>query len=61
MVKTIHDRMPVIIDPAYYNEWLETGSRSLLAPYSGEMTCYPVSNKINNPGIDCAELIEIIE
>ncbi len=61
VMKTVHDRMPVIIDPAYYNEWLETGSRDLLVPYPGEMTCYPVSKKINNPGIDSAELIETIE
>ena len=45
----IHDRMPVIIAPDDYDEWLEAGGQRLLKPSAGEMEAYPVSSRVNNP------------
>ena len=45
----IHDRMPVIIAPDDYDEWLEAGGQRLLKPSAGEMEAYPVSGRVNNP------------
>ena len=62
----IHDRMPVIIDPADYDPWLEAGTAEaaeLLRPYPAEvMGAQPVSKLVNNPKIDeprCAEPIQV--
>ena len=45
----IHDRMPVIIAPDDYDEWLEAGGQDLLKPSAGEMEAYPVGSRVNNP------------
>ena len=45
----IHDRMPVIIAPDDYDEWLEAGGQDLLRPSAGEMEAYPVGSRVNNP------------
>ena len=53
----VHRRMPVILDPDQYDDWLVEGNREILSPYSGEMVCYQVSKKVNNPENDGEELI----
>ena len=60
----IHDRMPVILKPQDYEEWLEPNNQniaelqSLLKPFlSEEMEIYPVSNQVNNPANDSSECI----
>ncbi|MEE9552335.1 MAG: SOS response-associated peptidase [Gammaproteobacteria bacterium] len=58
LMATIHDRMPVILDPEHYDAWLEEGGTDLLMPYSGEMSVHPVSTKVNSPKSDGAALIE---
>ena len=45
----IHDRMPVIVAPDDYDEWLEAGGQGLLKPSAGEMEAYPVGSRVNNP------------
>jgi putative SOS response-associated peptidase YedK len=59
VARPIHDRMPVILDPADYARWLDpavTGPaevRPLLRPFpSGAMTAFPVSTAVNNPTFD---------
>jgi putative SOS response-associated peptidase YedK len=54
-VQAIHSRMPVILDPHYYNLWLakqtsKDNLQALLASdaYAG-MAAIPVSNWVNNP------------
>ncbi len=61
----IHDRMPMVIDPASWGEWLDpanrdvTDLRSLLVPavISG-LTTYPVSTAVNSVRNNGPELIE---
>jgi putative SOS response-associated peptidase YedK len=57
----IHDRMPVILDPASYDRWLDpaqTGAEELLRPCpDGWLEAFPVSTRVNNVRNDAAELI----
>ena len=65
LVQPIHDRMPVILAPADYAQWLEASEEepkrlmSLLGPYPSEaMAAYPVGPRVNSPGNDDAGCIE---
>jgi putative SOS response-associated peptidase YedK len=67
LMQTIHDRMPVILQPKDYDLWLDPNVQNsdllqpLLRPYSAEeMTTYPVSTKVNKPTNDTAECINSI-
>ena len=64
LLRPIHDRMPVILDPADFDVWLEGGpeaanaAAALLRPYpSGALAAYPVSTRVNSPKNDDAGLI----
>ncbi len=71
VTSAIHDRMPVILDPASYDLWLDPGMTDvqvvseLLKPYDAMlMRCYPVSTRVNNVGNDdaeCSRPVEIVE
>ena len=65
LVRSIHDRMPVIVAPENYALWLDPEVtpaeplKPLLRPYAAElMTASPVSARVNNPKNDDAALIE---
>ena len=58
VMKPVHDRMPVILDPDNYDAWLNEGGKSLLQPYAGKMISYPVSTAVNNPRHNGKDLIE---
>jgi putative SOS response-associated peptidase YedK len=65
LLKPIHNRMPVILNPKDYDLWLDPDVRDsgkvrrLLGPYPPEeMTAYPVSLRVNNPRNDDAQCIE---
>lgn len=65
LVYPIHDRMPVILAPKDYDLWLDPAVKleplqQLLRPYSGEMTAYPVSTKVNNPTNNSLECVSEI-
>jgi hypothetical protein len=54
VTSSVHDRMPVILDPDTYDLWLDPGMTNveaiseMLKPYdAGLMRCYPVSTRIN--------------
>ena len=58
----IHDRMPVILDPADYDVWLDPGMKDsvgvseLLKPFDpSAMRYYPVSSRVNNVQNDDVE------
>ena len=61
LVARIHDRMPVILDPADYDRWLgdEPDPRELLRTYPAEpMHMWPVSTRVNSPKNDDESLLE---
>ena len=62
LVADLHHRMAVILDPDQEETWLRGDAdeaAALLDPYpADEMTAYPVSARVNSPGVDAPELIE---
>ncbi len=54
-IQPIHDRMPVILNSAQYNTWLNTRHvnraqlEALLTPYTGSMEITTISRYVNNP------------
>jgi putative SOS response-associated peptidase YedK len=65
LMKTIHDRMPVILDETEYDRWLNRDEedaealRAMLSPApDGELEAYPVSRIVNSPGNDDPRCIE---
>jgi putative SOS response-associated peptidase YedK len=63
LVADLQDRMPVILDPADYDDWLTGCDRAapqlMLQPFPGQlMTAYPVSTKVNSVKNDTPEVIE---
>ncbi|HXF64816.1 MAG TPA: SOS response-associated peptidase family protein, partial [Caldilineaceae bacterium] len=68
LMATLHNRMPVILDPQDYDLWLGDGRetprdslallRFLLRPYPAEaMTAQPVSRYVNSPANEGAACI----
>lgn len=64
VLEPVHDRMPVIIKPEDYEQWLDSKEmdidrlQKLLAPYPAEkMQSHAVSRQVNNPSFDGDELI----
>jgi putative SOS response-associated peptidase YedK len=56
LTKDVHDRMPVILPPETYDQWLDREFndtevlKSLLIPYKADlMDVYPVSDIVNSP------------
>ncbi len=59
LLSSLHDRMPVILQPEYYNLWLSKSMHHpqelahLYQPFpTDRMTLYEVSNLVNNPRFD---------
>jgi putative SOS response-associated peptidase YedK len=71
VTSTVHDRMPVILDPDNYDLWLDPGMQNvaaiseLLKPHdASQMRCYPVSTRINrvsNDDEECSKPVEVVE
>jgi putative SOS response-associated peptidase YedK len=71
VTSAVHDRMPVILDSAHYDLWLDPGMQDvatiseLLKPYDARvMRCYPVSTRINhvaNDDPECSRRVELSE
>jgi putative SOS response-associated peptidase YedK len=68
LLETIHNRMPVILPPDAYQEWLVTEDRQpsqldrLLVPYpAAEMTAFPVSKLVNRPEVETPELVKPLD
>ncbi len=64
LIKSLHNRMPVILHPKDYMEWLEPAPRApdsllhLVKSFPPDnMSAYPVSTLVNSPGNDRAELV----
>ncbi len=68
LMSTMHDRMPVILQPKDFQRWLDRETRApeelddLLKPYSAdEMEAFPVSTQVNSPRNEGSRLIERVE
>src|ERR1017187_5003739 len=69
VTSTVHDRMPVILDRADYDLWLDPGVANveavpeMLKPYDPRMMrCYPVSTRVNHVANDdegCSTPVEL--
>ena len=64
LLASIHNRMPVILPPQAYDQWLTPGdlqsveALSLLKPYdAAQMKATPVSSRVNSPAVDSPELV----
>ncbi len=67
LMAPIHNRMPVILAPTSYDQWLDPTFqhveplKALLRPYpSEELTAYPVSTLVNNPRHDAPQCLDPI-
>src|ERR1700756_5147603 len=68
---TVHDRMPVILQPDSYDLWLDPGMTDvqvvseILKPFGAEhMRCYPVNARVNhvaNDDEECSRPVDIAE
>lgn len=65
---SIHDRMPVILQPSAYEPWLDPGLQDaaclvpFLTPYPGDaMIAVAVSRRVNDPRVDDARCLEALE
>ena len=62
IARDIHNRMPLVMHPRRYAEWLHPETKepqSLLAPFdTGELTAYPVSTYVNDPRNDGPKCVE---
>lgn len=65
LIRPLHDRMPVILEPKDFDLWLDPAIEDrerlqpLLAPFdSQQMETFPVSRAVNSPANDTAECIE---
>ena len=68
LIANLHDRMPVILPPDHFSEWLEpapltsAGLQDLLVPHTADgMEAYPVSTYVNKPANDDSECIARVE
>jgi putative SOS response-associated peptidase YedK len=57
VMRPVHDRMPVILDPDQYDGWLLDGRKDLLDAYAGPLVCHPVGLRVNSPANNDAELL----
>ncbi len=61
-MKEVHSRMPVILEPEHWSEWLQVGipgASALLQPAKdGVLDLYPVSTNVNNPQYSQHDCIE---
>jgi putative SOS response-associated peptidase YedK len=64
VVRPVHDRMPVILDPEVYGQWLDPRAGSddlllLLRPSPAEaLTAFPVTSHVNNAKNQGAECLQ---
>ena len=68
LMEPIHERMPVILSPKLFDQWLDSGFKDsekligLMQPYKAkDMLAYAVSLRVNNPKNDKATCVEPIK
>ncbi|MGE0278455.1 MAG: SOS response-associated peptidase [Nitrospiraceae bacterium] len=64
LMAPIHNRMPVVLGPASFDQWLDAATpaeslKALLRPCPGEeLQAYPVSPLVNNPRNNAPQLLD---
>jgi len=59
LMRTIHNRMPVILNPNDFDAWLKHPTPELLKPAPpDEMEAFPVATKVNKPSYDAPDCVE---
>ncbi len=64
VLRPVHNRMPVILEPKDYSRWMEPSAPErlpldLLLPFPAErMVAWPVSRRVGNPRNNDPELLE---
>jgi putative SOS response-associated peptidase YedK len=65
LVRRLHNRMPVILQPEAYEDWLDPAERTpeslnpLLTAFPAvEMMAYPISTLVNSPRNDLPEILQ---
>lgn len=67
LVEELHDRMPAILLPEFYEAWLDLNTdraklQQLLTPVrASKMKVYPVSSAVNSPDNEGVNLVEHLE
>jgi putative SOS response-associated peptidase YedK len=66
VVAPIHERMPVVFDPAISWEWLQNRSQEdlvgMLQPFPSQgMVAHPVSRAVNDPKVDNPSVIKAVK
>lgn len=65
LMKSIRDRMPVVLPEGVESEWLSAGPdarKELCQPYpDNDLTAYEISTRVNNPGNNDPSVIEPLE
>lgn len=68
LMRTLHDRMPVLLPQSDYEAWLDPGNEKtdalmgMLKPYPAEeMRAYPISLRVNNVKNDGPEIIKPVD
>ena len=64
LVRPIHDRMPLILSPAHFDEWLASSQppvELLATPETPNFEAVPVSSWVNSPAHDDARCMEHTE
>ncbi|MEJ2678964.1 MAG: SOS response-associated peptidase [Gemmatimonadota bacterium] len=61
-IRTVHDRMPVILRPDQRQQWIRGDTPpatllSMLRPYAGLLTAHPVSTVVNSPDNDSPDCV----
>jgi len=61
LMATIHDRMPVILDPSDYGRWLslKPAPRDLMKPFPADkMTMWPIGRNVGSPKNNTPDLLD---
>lgn len=65
LLETIHDRMPVILQPDGYERWLaniEPDPADLMVPYPAElMRMWPISTRVNSTKNDVPDILDPVD
>lgn len=59
VLRSIHDRMPLVLEPTNWRMWLDKGQGKPLRPAADDVLIrWPVSSRVNSPNHDGSELLD---